>query len=63
MGILLERRRSIQEHNRNIRLKRVLGLFEAGLTVKKIALDEQVTPARIYQMLNEALSARAKGVI
>ena len=61
MGALLERRRSIQEQNRNIRLKRVLGLFEAGLTVKKIALDEKVTPARIYQLLNQALGIRAKG--
>ena len=61
MGIILERRRGIQEYNRNIRLMRLLRLYEEDVPVVEIARMEKVTSARIYQLLNEALVKRRDG--
>tara|TARA_Y100000310_G_scaffold339479_1_gene432241 strand:+ start:463 stop:654 length:192 start_codon:yes stop_codon:yes gene_type:complete len=63
MSILLERRKGFNAYNRNIRLGRLLKLYEAGLSVVDIAKGEAVSRSRIYQLLNEALTARTRGEI
>ena len=63
MVTLLERRRGIQEYARNIRLLRLLRLYDSGLPVTEIARLEKVTRTRIYQLLNAALAAKERGAI
>ena len=58
MGIILERRKGIQEQTRVVRFTRLLRLYEADIPVVEIARMEKVSRARIYQLLNEALTRR-----
>lgn len=61
MGIILERRRGVQADNRNVRLMRLLRLYEENVPVVEIARMEKVSRSRIYQLLNEALEKRQNG--
>ena len=62
MGLIAERHKGSLEYNRNVRLMRLLRLYEESVSVKEIARMEKVTPTRIYQLLNEALAKRQSGI-
>ena len=61
MGIIAERRKASQESNFNVRLMRLLRLYEDDIPVIEIARMEKVSRSRIYQLLTIALERRQDG--